>query len=138
MPPSRFRSRRLTFEQADHQCRTTLGRPALHFFWPLLACYLPPRSSRRPCTIGGSILKGSKILWPQPDTRTIVEPQPSAFRLFGRYFKPLTPPDTLHPFAINLPAIDAQERGNPAIAIAAVGSGQLDNRRRQRRFIVPR
>src|ERR1700679_223806 len=61
MPPCRFRSRRLTFEQADYQCRTTLGRPALHFFWPLLACHLPPRSSRRPCTIGGSILKGSRI-----------------------------------------------------------------------------
>ena len=79
-----------------------------------------------------------RVLWPEPYARTAIEPQPSAFRLFGRNFKPLTPPDTLHPFAINLPAIDAQERGNTAIAIAAVGTGQLDNRRRQRRFIVPR
>ena len=58
MPSCRFRCRRLTLEQADHQCRTTLGRPTLHFFWPLLVCHLPPRTSRRPCTIGGPILKG--------------------------------------------------------------------------------
>src|SRR5580698_1924739 len=29
-----------------------------------------------------------RVLWPQPDTRAIVEPQPSAFRLFGRYLSP--------------------------------------------------
>ena len=87
--------------------------------------------------MGGSILKGSKILWPQPDTRTIVEPQPSAFRLFGRYFKPFTLPDALHPLAINPPAGGAQQHGDAAITIAAIGTGQLDNRRRQRRFIVP-
>src|ERR1700722_12761311 len=33
--------RRLTFEQAHYQCRTTLGRPALHFFWPLFFCHWP-------------------------------------------------------------------------------------------------
>ena len=52
-------------------------------------------------------------------------------------FKPLTPPDTLHPLAINSPAIEAQERGNTAIAIAAVSTGQLNNRRGQPRFVVP-
>ena len=65
MPSCRFRCRRLTLEQADHQCRTTLGRPTLHFFWPLLVCHLPPRTSRRPCTIGGPILKGG-MYGPEP------------------------------------------------------------------------
>ena len=78
-----------------------------------------------------------RVLWPQPDTRAIVEPQPSAFRLFGRYFKPFTLPDAQHPFAINPPACGAQQRGDAAIAIAAIGTGQLDNRRGQRRFVVP-
>ena len=77
------------------------------------------------------------VLRPQPDTRTIVEPQPSAFRLFGRYFKPFTLPDALHPLAINPPACGAQQRGDAAITIAAIGTGQLDNRRSQRRFVVP-
>ena len=54
-----------------------------------------------------------RVLWPEPYARTVIEPQPSAFRLFGRNFKPLTP------------------------AIAAVRTGQLDNRRGQRCFVVP-
>jgi hypothetical protein len=45
-----------------------------------------------------------RVLWPQANTRTVVEPQPPAFRLFGRYFQPLTPPDALHPFGIDPPA----------------------------------
>jgi hypothetical protein len=46
-------------------------------------------------------------------------------------------PDAQHPFAINPPACGAQQRGDAAIAIAAIGTGQLDNRRGQRRFVVP-
>lgn len=77
-----------------------------------------------------------RVLWPQPDTRTVIEPQPSAFRWLGRYFKPFTPPDALHPFAINPPAVGTQQRGDAAIAVAAIGTGQLNNRDRQRCFVV--
>jgi hypothetical protein len=37
---------------------------ALNLFCPLLVCHLPPRGLFDPCTIGGSISKGSKILVP--------------------------------------------------------------------------
>jgi hypothetical protein len=57
----RFGCRGLAFEQAKYQCRTTLGRPALNLFWPLLVCHLPLRGPFDPCTIGGSISKGSRI-----------------------------------------------------------------------------
>jgi hypothetical protein len=55
--------RRLILEQADYQCGTTLGRPALPFFWPLFFwplffCHWPPHSHLRPLTVGGSISKG--------------------------------------------------------------------------------
>jgi hypothetical protein len=90
------------------------------------------------CAVGHEVVSPHviRVLWPQPDTRTVIEPQPSAFRLFGRDFKPFTPPDALHPFAINPPAVGTQQRGDAAIAIAAKGTGQLNNRYRQRCFVV--
>jgi hypothetical protein len=45
MTPGGLSGRRLTLEQADYQGCTTLGRPTLHFFWPLILCHLPPRRS---------------------------------------------------------------------------------------------
>src|SRR5271165_3857169 len=38
-----FNCRRLSFEEANHQCCPTLRRPALHFIGPWLFCHLPPR-----------------------------------------------------------------------------------------------
>lgn len=43
---------------------------------------------------------------------------------------------TLQPLAIDAPACAAQQRGDAAIAIAAIGAGQPNNRRGQRRFVV--
>jgi hypothetical protein len=57
--------------------------------------------------------------------------------LFGRYFKPFTPPDALHPLAINPPAGGAQQHGDAAVAVAAIGAGQLDDRCRQSCFVIP-
>jgi hypothetical protein len=47
------------------------------------------------------------VVWipgPQPNAGAVVEPQPPAFRLSGRYFQPLTPPYALHPLGIDPPA----------------------------------
>jgi hypothetical protein len=49
-------------------------------------------------------------LWPQLGIRTIGELQPSAFRLFGRSFKPFAPPDASHPMRFGL-----FERGWPLV-----------------------
>jgi hypothetical protein len=61
-------------------------------------------------------------LRPQPDARAIVEPQPSTFWLLGRYFKPLTPPDALHPLGNEPPACGAQQRSDAELdRIAGLG-----------------
>ncbi len=79
-----------------------------------------------------------RVLWPQPDAGAVVEPQPPAFRLSGRYFEPLTPPDALYPLGVDPPAFGSQQGGNAPIAVAAVCAGQPDDRRAQRRFVIAR
>jgi hypothetical protein len=64
---------------------------------------------------------------PQPDARAIGEPKAPAFRLLVGNLQPLTPPDALDPLVINDPARMAQQRGNLAIAIAAIPAGKFDD-----------
>ncbi len=64
---------------------------------------------------------------PQPHTRPIVEPQPSARLLLLRYLQPFTTPDSLDPILAHLPARMLEQRGDAAIAIAPVLLGQGDN-----------
>jgi hypothetical protein len=47
----------------------------------------------------------------QPNARTVIEPQPLAFGLFGWNFQPFAPPDPFYPLIIDLPA----RRKNSAI-----------------------
>jgi len=68
-----------------------------------------------------------RIFRAQPDTRTVVQPQPSALRLPLRYLQPFTPPDSLHPLAVHMPACVAQERCHTPIAITTILARQLDN-----------
>ena len=79
-----------------------------------------------------------RILRPQADTGPVIEPQPASFRLARRDFQPLPPPDTLHPLGIDAPARGPQQRGDAPIAVAAIFASQPDDRRTQRRFIIPR
>jgi len=76
------------------------------------------------------------VLRPKTDAGSVIEPKTSTFGVFGRYFKPLTPPDPGYPLSVHPPACVSQHRRNPAIAIATV----LDSQRRdisgQRRLII--
>ncbi len=76
------------------------------------------------------------LLRPKTDAGSVIEPKTSTFGVFGRYFKPLTPPDPGYPLSVHPPACVSQHRRNPAIAIATV----LDSQRRdisgQRRLII--
>ena len=76
------------------------------------------------------------VLRPKTDAGSVIEPKTSTFGVFGRYFKPLTPPDPGYPLSVHPPARVSQHRRNPAIAIATV----LDSQRRdisgQRRLII--
>jgi hypothetical protein len=67
------------------------------------------------------------LLRPQPNARSVGQPEPAALGLLMRDLQPLTSPDTLDPLVVDCPACLAQQLGDLAIAIAAVLPGKLDN-----------
>src|SRR6478609_2640420 len=74
-------------------------------------------------------------LGPQPDAGSVIQPQPGALGLPGGDLQPLASPDALDPLVVDQPARLAQQRGNLAIAVAAILPDQLDNIGGQARFI---
>jgi hypothetical protein len=76
------------------------------------------------------------VLGPQPDARSIRQPQAGALGLPGGDFQPLASPDPLDPLVIGQPAGPAQQFGDLAITVAAVLAGQLDDVGDQPCFIV--
>lgn len=67
------------------------------------------------------------VLWMQPDTWSIVQPEPSLLGSFHWHFEPLAFPQTLDTFVIRLRADVSQQGCNPAIAISAVLACQFDH-----------
>src|SRR5262245_9803182 len=67
------------------------------------------------------------LLRPQPNARSVGQPQPAALGLLMGNLQPLTSPDTLDPLVVDCAARLAQQRGDLAIAVAAVLPGKLDN-----------
>src|SRR4051812_32192168 len=75
-------------------------------------------------------------LGPQPDARSIIQPQASALGLSGGDLQPLASPDPLDSLVIDQPACPAQQLGDLAVAVATVLPGQLDDVGGQPGFIV--
>jgi hypothetical protein len=73
---------------------------------------------------------------PQPDARSVIQPQACALGLPGGNLQPLASPDPLDPLVIDQPAGPAQQLGDLAIAVAAILPGQLDDVGRQPRCIL--
>src|SRR5262249_8782420 len=67
------------------------------------------------------------LLRPQPDARSVGQPQPAPLGLLMGDLQPLALPDTLDPLVVDCPARLAQQFGDLAIAIAAVLPSKLDN-----------
>ena len=67
------------------------------------------------------------LLRPQPNARSVGQPEPAALGLLMGNLEPLTLPDTLDPLVVDCPARLAQQFGDLAIAIMAVLPGKLDN-----------
>ena len=67
------------------------------------------------------------LLRPQPDARSVGQPEPAALGLLMRDLQPLASPNTLDPLVVDCPARLAQQFGDLAIAIAAVLPSKLDN-----------
>src|SRR5262249_53143084 len=117
---------------AMRQIRNTeLGR--LHGWAGSATCEPEPvHDSRRFlhfCTINPTLRTGSvgRGRQPQPDARSVGQPEPAALRLLMRDLQPLALPDTLDPLVVDCPARLAQQFGDLAIAIAAVLPSKLDN-----------
>src|ERR1700747_2204158 len=67
------------------------------------------------------------LLRPQPDARSVGQPEPAALGLLMGDLQPLALPDTLNPLVVDCPARLTQQFGDLAIAITAVLPGKLDN-----------
>src|SRR5215471_3766277 len=76
------------------------------------------------------------LLRPQPDARSVGQPEPAALGLLMGDLQPLASPDTLDPLVVDYPARLAQECGDLAIAVAAVLPGKLDNIGRETLLVV--
>ena len=64
---------------------------------------------------------------PEPDTRPIIEPQTSAFRLLLGNLQPLLTPDAFHPLMIDPPTLSLEQGGDATIPITPVPFGKLNN-----------
>ena len=68
-----------------------------------------------------------RALGAQADAGSVREPETAAFGLSGWNLQPLASPDSLDPFVVDDPARRrTQQRGDLAIAVAAVAAGQFD------------
>jgi hypothetical protein len=67
------------------------------------------------------------VLGPQPDARSVGQPEPASFGLFIGDLQPLASPDALDPLVVDYPARLAQQFGDLAISVAAVLPGKLDS-----------
>ena len=63
---------------------------------------------------------------PQPDAGSVIEPEPAAFRLFGRDFQPFLLPDPLNSLVIDMPAFTSQKLLNPSVSITSVPAGEFN------------
>ena len=78
------------------------------------------------------------VLRPQPDTRTVVEPEASPFRLFLRDLEPFSSPDPLNPLVVNTPAPVSKQSGDPAVAVSSETTRKIDDLPGKRLFITGR
>src|SRR5207247_6334824 len=76
------------------------------------------------------------VLRPQPDARSVGQPEPASFGLFRWDLQPLASPDTLDPLVVDYPARLPQQFGDLAIAVAAVLPGKLDNIGRETLLVI--
>jgi hypothetical protein len=77
-------------------------------------------------------------LGPQPDARSVRQPEPAALGLLLGDLQPLAAPDPLHPLVVDHPARRGpQQLGDLAVAVAAVLARELDDVGRELFLVVP-
>ena len=60
-------------------------------------------------------------------TGTVIEPQPSSFRLLLRYLQTFSLPDSFYSLVIHLPTFPLEQCRNPAITVPAIPSRQFND-----------
>ena len=60
---------------------------------------------------------------PQTDAGPVVEPQSAFLGLLYRHLQPLPSPDAFDPLVVHVPTLSAEQRRDPAIAVAAILTG---------------
>ena len=63
--------------------------------------------------------------------------QVTPFRLFLRNFQPFTPPDSIDPLLVHMPAVSPEQGGDATIAVAAKSFGKSDDRFGQHLLALP-
>ena len=76
------------------------------------------------------------VLGPQPDARSVCQPEPAAFGLFMGDLQPLASPDPFDPLVVDDPARLLQQPSDLAIAVAAVLAGQRNNVGGEQLFVI--
>ena len=73
---------------------------------------------------------------PKTDAGAVVQPETAPLGLPLRHLQPFLTPDPGHALGIDLPAVRAQQRRDPPIAIAAILPCQVNDRFGERHFVV--
>ena len=60
---------------------------------------------------------------PEPQARTVIEPEAASLFLFWRDLQPFAFPDPLNPFVVHVPARVAQQTSDDPISITAILAG---------------
>ena len=68
------------------------------------------------------------MLGPEPYARTVIQPEPTALRLFLGNTKAHPPPDPSNTLVVHMPAVASGQCGNPPIAVATILAGKLNDR----------
>ena len=132
-------------EQAGDTLENALrAQLAIHRDRQALTCELVDHGehAERPATVGAvhDEIIGPHMVRPfssEADAGSVVEPQTAPFGVLVGDLQPLPLPDALNPLGIHMPAFGSQERRDPAIAIAAILTGQPDDIRPQGLSIRP-
>lgn len=71
------------------------------------------------------------VLWPKPNARSVVEPEPAPFRLLLRDFESFATPDSLNSLVIDTPTSIVQKSGDPSVSVPAKLARKLEDLRHQ-------
>lgn len=82
-----------------------------------------------PCSILDEVVCPDMVraLGPQPNTRPVIQPEPTPLWLLLRNPKALPPPNPRNTLVVHIPPVSAKQRSDPAIPVPAVSAGELNN-----------